>query len=106
MSGNNPLLNMMGSGSNPMQSMMQNNPFMQLINMAKNGGNPMQMIQQMAGQNPQMKQILDMTNGKSPTEMGDMINQMAQQKGINVGELVKSIGMPEDVAQKFGINLK
>lgn len=103
MSGN-PLLNMMAGGvGNPIQAMLQNNPFMQVINMAKNGGNPIQMLQQMSGQNPQLKQIMDMTNGKSPSEMGDMINSLAQQKGINVSDLVKQIGMPDDVAKRFGI---
>lgn len=102
MANGNPLLSMMG-GDNPIQTMMQNNPLMQVINMAKNGGNPMQMLQQMAGQNPQMKQIMDMTNGKSPSEMGNMINQLAQQKGINVGDLARQLGMPEDVQERFGL---
>ncbi len=103
MSGGNPLLNMMGG--NQIQAMMKNNPFMNLINMAKNGGNSAQMLQQMAGQNPQLKQVMDMANGKSPSEMGNMINQMAQQKGIDLGELAKQLGMPEDVASHFGIKM-
>lgn len=101
MSGN-PLLSMM-NGGNPIQAMMQNNPMMQVINMAKNGGNPMALLQQIEGQNPQIKQAMDMTNGKSPSEMGSMINQLAQQKGINVADLAKSLGMPEDVQARFGL---
>lgn len=103
MSGN-PLLNMMGNG-NPIQSMMQNNPMMQVINIAKNGGNPMALLQQMASQNPQMKQIMDITNGKSQQEMNDYMKKAAQQKGIDLGQLAQSIGVPPEIATRYGIEM-
>lgn len=100
----NPLMQMMGNamGNNPM---IQNNPIMKLVQVMKSGnGNPMQMVQQLATQNPQIKQILDMTNGKSRTEINQMINQMAQQKGINLSELATQIGMPEDIKKQYEID--
>lgn len=103
MSGN-PLLSMM-NGGNPMQTMMQNNPLMQAINMARNGGNPMALLQQMAGQNPQMKQIMDTVNGKSQREMNDYMKKAAQQKGIDLGQLAQSIGMPPEIAARYGIEM-
>lgn len=103
MSGN-PLLSMM-NGGNPIQAMMQNNPMMQVINMAKNGGNPMALLQQIAGQNPQMKQVMDMANGKSQQEMNDYIKTTAQQKGIDLAQLAQSIGMPPEIATRYGIEM-
>lgn len=100
----NPLMQMMGSamGDNPM---MQSNPIMQIISMLKNGGNPQALIQQMAGSNPQVKQIMDTVNGKSQQEMNEYIKNAAQQKGVDLGQLAKSIGMPSEVASRYGIEM-
>lgn len=96
----NPLMQMMG-GMNP----MMNSPIMQLVGALKNGGNPQQMLQQMMGQNPQFKQIVDSAQGKSPQQMGDYIRNAAQQKGVDLGQLASQLGMPADVAEKMGIKL-
>lgn len=100
----NPLMQMMGGamGNNPM---MQNNPIMKLVQVMKSGGNPQALIQQMAGSNPQMKQIMDTVNGKSQQEMSEYIKSAAQQKGVDLGQLAKSIGMPSEVASKYGIEM-
>lgn len=100
----NPLLNMMSNGG-PM-GMMQNNHILQLVNMVKSGkGNPMQMIQQMAGQNSQMNEVMKMLNGKDETQMKDLMNKTAKEKGVDLSQLAKNIGMPADVAARFGINM-
>lgn len=92
----NPLLNMMGG----------NNPFMQIINMAKSGkGNPMQMLQQMAGQNPQMQEVMNMVNGKDESQMKDLIANTAKERGINLSDLAKQLGMPPEIAKKYGISI-
>lgn len=100
----NPLMQMMGNamGNNPM---MQNNPIMQMISMLKNGGNPQAMIQQMAGSNPQMKQIMDTVNGKSQQEMNEYIKNAAQQRGVDLGQLAQSIGMPPEIMSRYGIEM-
>lgn len=100
MSGN-PLLSMMG-GNGP----MANNPLMQIINMAKSGkGNPMQMIQQFAGKNPQMQQVMQMINGKDQNQINNMISKTAKERGVDLSQLASQIGMPKDIASKFGINI-
>lgn len=98
----NPLMQMMGNamGNNP-----QNNPIMQMISMLKNGGNPQQLIQQMVGSNPQMKQIMDTVSGKSQQEMSEYIKNAAQQRGVDLSQLAKSIGMPPEVASQYGIEM-
>lgn len=98
----NPLMQMIGNATsnNPM---MQNNPIMQVISMLKNGGSPQQLIQQMAGSNPQMKQIMDTVSGKSQQEMNEYIKSAAQQRGVDLGQLAQSIGMPPEIMSKYGI---
>lgn len=96
----NPLMSMMG-GNNP----MMNNPIMKLVQMMKSGGNPQAMLQQMAGQNPQLNQIIQMTQGKSQSEMSQYIKSAAQQRGVDLGQLASQIGMPPEIAQKYGIEL-
>lgn len=75
---------------NPMFPM--NNPVIALVNAAKNGGNPMQMIQQMAGQDPQMQQFMQMVNGKSPQQLRQMAENMARERGTNVEAVIKQLG--------------
>lgn len=75
---------------NPMYPM--NNPMIALVNAAKNGGNPMQMIQQMAGQDPQMRQFMQMVNGKSPQQLRQMAENMARERGTNVEAVIKQLG--------------
>lgn len=95
----NPIIGTMNANS--IVSSLQNNPFMQIINMVRSGSNPMEMI----GRNPQLQQIAGMMNGKNPNEIGGMINSLAQQKGVDVGQLAKSIGMPEEIAKQYGIKM-
>lgn len=102
MSGN-PLLNMMSNGG-PM-AMLQNSPIGQLISMFKGGGNPQAMIQQMMGQNPQFGDAINSLNGKDQNQINNFISQTAKEKGINLAELASSIGMPPEIAAKYGIEL-
>lgn len=92
---------------NPLLAMMNNNnPIMQIINMAKSGkGNPMQMIMQLAGNNPQMNQIMQMVNGKDENQMKEFISNTAKEKGVDLKQLATQIGMPPEVAAKYGISL-
>lgn len=75
---------------NPMFPM--NNPVIALVNAAKNGGNPMQMIQQMAGQDPQIRQFMQMVNGKNPQQLRQMAENMARERGTNVEAVIKQLG--------------
>ena len=75
---------------NPMFPM--NNPMIALVNAAKNGGNPIQMIQQMAGQDPQMRQFMQMVNGKNPQQLRQMAENMARERGTNVEAVIKQLG--------------
>lgn len=100
----NPLVNMMG-GNNPMASMLQGNPVMQVVNIMRNGGNPNTMLNQLMQKNPQMQQFTQMLNGKTPDQMGELMRNLAQQRGVDLGQLAQYMGMPQDVAARYGINM-
>ena len=75
---------------NPMYPM--NNPMIALVNAAKNGGNPVQMLQQMAGQDPQVQQVMRMIQGKNPQQLRQMAENMARERGTNVEAVIKQLG--------------
>lgn len=75
---------------NPMYPM--NNPMIALVNAAKNGGNPVQMLQQMAGQDPQVRQVMQMIQGKNPQQLRQMAENMARERGTNVEAVIKQLG--------------
>lgn len=70
---------------NPMQMMMQ----------AMQGGiNPMQFLQQASAQNPQMRQLMQICQGKSPEQLMQIAENMAQQRGTTVQQLAQQMGLP------------
>lgn len=72
---------------------MMNNPLMGLVNLTRNGGNPMMLMQQMAGQNPQMQQAISMIQGKTPEQLKQMAENMAKERGMTVEQVAKNIGL-------------
>ena len=60
----------------------------QLANMYKNAQNPMTMLQSIAGQNPQIAQVINMINGKNPEEI---FYALCKKKGVN----------PDDILNQF-----
>lgn len=104
MSGN-PLVNMM-AGGNPIQAMLQNSPIGQVLNMIKSGGNPQDLIQQMMSKNPQMQQAMQMINNKDQNQINKFIANTAKEKGVDLTELAGQIGMPPEIAKKYGIDIK
>lgn len=71
-----------------------NNPVLQMVNMARNGGNPMELIQQMAKSNPQVNQVMQMMNGKSPQQLRAMCENMCKERGTSLEQFTKQWGIP------------
>lgn len=74
--------------------MMTNNPIMTLVNAMKSGGNPNAMLQQMAGSDPRIGQAMQMMQGKSPQQLRSMAENMARERGINIADLARGLGIP------------
>lgn len=68
-----------------------NNPMMMIMNAARMGQDPMQAIQALAGSNPMMAQGLRMIQGKSPEQLKQMAQNMAQQRGLNAEDMARQI---------------
>lgn len=80
----NPLF---GGGNQMNPQMLQNiQQIKGLMNQMKSIQNPNLVIQQMAEQNPQMKQILQMCQGQNPK---DVFYTMCQQRGIDPEQVIK-----------------
>ncbi len=66
---------------------------LQMMQVLRGAQNPMQMMVQMSQQNPQLSQIMQMTNGKTPAQMEEMVRQAAQQRGIDLNQLAQQLGV-------------
>lgn len=73
--------------------MMPNNPMFQILNIARNGGNPMALMQQMAGQNPQLAQAMRMIHGKNPQQLRQMASNMARERGMSLEQAAQQLGL-------------
>lgn len=68
------------------------NPW-QAIQMLQNGINPNQIMSQMIQQNPTVRQAAQFMNGKTPQQIKNEVQQMAKQRGINLDQLAKQLGI-------------
>lgn len=71
----------------------QNNPIAMLVQAMNNGGNPVALMQQMAIQNPQIAQAMTLMQGKSPQQLEAMVRNMAGERGIDINEMIRSLGI-------------
>lgn len=69
-----------------------NNPAVQLAALLRNGGNPMRMMQQMAARDPRAALAMKMTQGKNAGQLRQMAMNMAQERGVDLNQLVSQLG--------------
>lgn len=72
---------------------MNQNPLQTAIQMMNMGRNPMGMLQQMSGNDPQLAKAMQIINGKSPQQLQQMAQNMAKERGINLDDFVRSLGI-------------
>lgn len=70
-----------------------NNPIIQLAQLARGGGNVMQAMQNMAGQDKRIAQAYGMIQGKSPQQLRQIAENMARERGTNVGDIMRQLGL-------------
>lgn len=69
------------------------NPLAMLMQMARSkSGNPAPLLEQLARQNPALRQAMDMTRGKSPQEVRQIADNMARQRGTTVEDILRRMG--------------
>lgn len=66
---------------------------MQLIGLLQNSQNPMMMIQQLMGNHPQYKQIMQVIQGKNPQQLEQYTRNLAKNQGIDLNQLAGQFGL-------------
>lgn len=65
---------------------MFQNP-MQLLSLLQNNANPIGLMNQMFGSNPIYQQVMQMTQGKNPNQIQQIIKNVAHERGMNDQQL-------------------
>lgn len=68
------------------------NPF-QIIGMLQKAQNPMALFNQLGANNPQIKRVIEITNGKSPQELEQYVKNVAQTQGVDLNILAQKMGL-------------
>lgn len=68
-----------------MQQAVGQNPIAQLYGMFRNSQNPQAMLSQLAKNNPQMAQVMQMCNGRNPQQV---FYEMCQQQGVDPNSIL------------------
>lgn len=71
-----------------------NNPMMAMMQAAMSGMRPTQFLQQMAMQNPMAAQAMNIIQGKTPEQLNQIADNMANQRGTTVEEIARQYGIP------------
>ena len=66
---------------------------MQLIQMLQRGANPQQIMSQMIRQHPAFRQAAQFMNGKTPQQIQAEVQKMAAQRGVDLNQLTKQLGI-------------
>lgn len=72
---------------------MNQNPIQTMVQMMNMGQNPMSFLQQMAGVNLQVAQMMKMINGKSEQQLRGIAENMARERGLSVEDVARSVGI-------------
>lgn len=66
---------------------MFNPQIMQLLNIARSNGNPMVLMQNMFGDNPVFQKVMAMGKGKNPTQLQEVVRNIAHEQGMSDEQL-------------------
>lgn len=69
------------------------NPMMQMMQLLQAGKNPNAILQTMAMNNPQVRQVMQMMNGKTSDQLRQMANNMAAERGTTVEDIARQLGI-------------
>lgn len=73
--------------------MPMNNPVTQMMQLMQAGKNPNAVLQILAQNNPQVRQVMGMINGKNPAQLEQMARNMAKERGTTIEDVARSMGI-------------
>lgn len=65
----------------------------QMINLLTKAKDPMNLLQQMSSNNPQLKRVIEVVNGKSPQELRQYVENTAKTQGVDLNQLAQKLGL-------------
>ena len=72
---------------------MNSNMIFSMAALLKSGRNPMPMLRNMAANDPQAAQIMQLINGKSSQQLREIAYNMAKERNIDIDNLARSLGI-------------
>lgn len=72
---------------------MMNNPFAQIQQLLRAGKNPNAILGILSQSNPQVRQVQQMMNGKTPAQLEQMARNMAKERGTTIEDIARSMGI-------------
>jgi hypothetical protein len=66
---------------------------LQMLSALQKAQNPMTLLNQLAGQNPQLKRVMEVMNGKSPKELEQYVRNTAKTQGVDLNQLANKLGL-------------
>lgn len=73
--------------------MPMNNPVTQMMQLMQAGKNPNAVLQILAQNNPQVRQVMGMINGKTSAQLEQMARNMARERGTTIEDVARSMGI-------------
>lgn len=70
-----------------------NNPLLSIMSAARSGRNYNQMIRNLAMNDPQIGQAMQMIQGKTPDQLKQMAMNMAKERGVSVEDVARGLGL-------------
>lgn len=72
---------------------MNNNPMAQMMQLLQAGQNPNAVLRMMVQSNPEVRQVMQMFNGKSPQQLRLMAQNMAAERGTTIEDIARQLGI-------------
>lgn len=66
---------------------------LQMLGALRQAQNPQALLSQLANQNPQLKRVMEVINGKSPQEIEQYVRNTAQTQGVDLNQLAQKMGL-------------
>lgn len=72
---------------------VMNDPMTQMMSLLRAGQNPNAILAMMAQSNPQVRQVMQMFNGKTPQQLQLMARNMAAERGTSIEDIARQLGI-------------
>ena len=65
----------------------------QMLGMLQKAQNPFGLLQQLSINNPKLQRVMEIMNGKSPSQLEQYVKNTAQTQGVDLNQLAQKMGL-------------